>query len=481
MKISYADYVQIERDLGKRSFKWFARMAWHVIEPGTPMIWGWALEAECDHLQAVTEGKFNRLLINVPPGMSKSTLVGVLWPAWEWIHYPHLRIIGTGHNIDLGIRDNMKCRRLVQSEWYQERWPMEFMGDNDAKLSFENDKTGWRKAMAFTSLTGSRGDRLIIDDPLSVNNANSEAHLKDADFTFREAVPSRLNNDASAIVVVMQRLNHKDTSGIIIKEFPEYVHLCLPMRFEVDRRCVTPIFTDPRTYEGELLFPERFSEETVSMLERSLGTYGTAGQLQQRPTPRGGGVFKLAWWKYWQVLPNLKQRVIYGDTAQKDKEQHDYSVFEVWGEDYFGNIYLIDLLRGKWEAPELLVQARAFWNKHEAYNINPNMGTLRTMKIEDKASGTGLIQTLRKGDERNKAVPVNEIPREKDKYSRALDVTPRIEAGQVFLPADAPFLSEYLEEISQFPNAPHDDMVDPTMDAISDMLGAFVLDFSKVM
>jgi predicted phage terminase large subunit-like protein len=469
MQLSYPNFIQIERDLGRRSFKHFAKMAWHVIEPGTPLMWGWALEAECDHLQAVTEGKFNRLLMNVPPGMSKSTLLCVLWPAWEWIERPWLRYLGTAHNVDLAIRDNMKCRRLVQSDWYQERWPMKFMSDNDAKLSFENDQTGWRKAMAFTSLTGSRGDRVLIDDPLSVMNGNSAADLASAEFTFREAVPTRVNNDASAIVVIMQRLNEGDTSGIIIKDFPNYVHLCLPMEFEPERRCVTPIFTDPRTVEGELLFPERFGRDTVEELKRSLGTYGAAGQLQQRPAPRGGGIFKSEWWKLWYgEEPRCQYRIIYADTASKKEEQNDYSVFQCWGIGWDNKVYLLDQIRDKWEAPELLVQSRAFWNKHNAIENGP----LRIMKVEDKSSGTQLIQYLERGDADHRPIPVEGIPRSRDKVSRAHDVTPRIEAGLIYLPGNAPWLSDYMKEFATFPNGANDDMIDPTIDAINELGGA---------
>ena len=169
LSLSNEDRLAIERELAKRSLAAFARMCWHVLEPYEDLKWGWALDAICHHLEAVTRGDFNRLLINVPPGMMKSILVGVIWPAWEWgpMGLASHRFLGTAHKQDLAVRDATKCRRLIQSSWFQRRWPIALTSDQNAKTKFENDKTGFREAMAFTSMTGSRGDRVAIDDPLS--------------------------------------------------------------------------------------------------------------------------------------------------------------------------------------------------------------------------------------------------------------------------------------------------------------------------
>jgi predicted phage terminase large subunit-like protein len=297
-----ADYVQIGIDQKRcaQSFSYFVRQAWSQVEPATELKWGWALEAMCEHLEAVTYGEILRLLMNVPPGTMKSLLCGVMWPAWEWgpVNLPHLRFLGTSHKQDLAVRDNMKCRRLIDSAWYQARWPIQMTTDQNAKTKFENTATGFREAMAFTSMTGSRGDRVLLDDPHSVDQANSEPELLNVRTTFKESLPSRVNNDKSAIVVIMQRLHEEDVSGIIMSEegFEDYVKLILPMYFESDRRCTTRIgFTDPRKEEGELLFPERHTAKQVEQLSKILGSYGTAGQLQQRPTAREGGMFKRKW------------------------------------------------------------------------------------------------------------------------------------------------------------------------------------------
>lgn len=466
MQLNHADLQAVERELCKRSLAHFAQRAWHVLEPAAELKWGWALDAICQHLEAVTNGEITRLLMNVPPGSMKSLLTGVIWPAWEWgpRGMPEMRFVGTAHEETLAIRDNRKCRDLITSDWYQQLWPIEMAADLNGKREFGNTKKGFRQARAFTSMTGVRGDRVILDDPISADNANSPAALEEARLAFTETLPTRVNNDKSAIVVVMQRLNEKDVSGVIKDMGLPYVHLCIPMRFEPARRCTTPIgWSDPRTKEGELMFPDRFGEDQVTELEQTLGSYGTAGQLQQRPAPRGGGIIKEAWFRYYTVQPQLDFRMIHVDTAQKTEEKHDFTVFQCWGRTVTGEAVLLDQIRDKWEAPELLVQARAFWHKHKA----KTGASLRAMMVEDKASGTGLIQTLRR-----EGVAILPVQRSKDKVSRGYDAAPFIESGNVLLPMDAPWLSDFLAEAAAFPGGAHDDQMDPMFDAISNTQAA---------
>lgn len=460
MILSQADLLAVERELCRRSLAEFAKRAWKVLEPATPLKWGWALDAICQHLEAVTSGEITRLLMNVPPGTMKSLLTGVIWPAWEWGPQgkPEMRIVGTAHEETLAIRDSRRCRDLIKSVWYQTLWPLEFARDLDGKREFGNVHKGFRQARAFTSMTGVRGDRVILDDPISADNANSEAALEEARLAFTETLPTRVNSEKSAIIVVMQRLNEKDTSGVILDMKLPYVHLCIPMRYEEGRRCITSIgWKDPRQVEGELMFPERFAEPQVLELEKTLGSYGTAGQLQQRPAPRGGGIIKESWYRYYSSVPTLEWRIITADTAQKTGEENDFSVLQCWGRSTIGQAVLLDQVRGKWESPELLVNARAFWNKHKMNNAVP----LRSMQVEDKVSGTGLIQTLRR-----EGVPIIGVQRSKDKLSRGHDSAPFIESGNVLLPIDAEWLSDFLGESSAFPGGAHDDQLDPMFDAI---------------
>lgn len=454
------EYVhEARRELCRRSLAEFAKQAWHILEPATDLKWGWALDGICEHLEAVTSGEIKRLLMNVPPGSMKSLLTGVIWPAWEWgpRGMPAMRFLGTAHKQELAVRDNMKCRRLIQSDWFQSRWPIELTSDQNAKTKFENGATGFREAMAFTSMTGSRGDRVILDDPHSVDDANSATKLLGDVTTFREALPSRVNNDQSAIVIIMQRLNEADVSSVAIEL--GYEHLMIPMRYEPKRSRITSIgWQDPRKVDGELMFPDRFPEEQVRELEETMGSYATAGQLQQRPAPRGGGIIKTDWFRYYRDVPPLEWRQIYADTAQKTGEQNDYSVFQCWGRTVTGQAILLDQIRGKWEAPELLMQARAFWHKHNEHT------QARCMKVEDKVSGTGLIQTLRR-----EGVAILPVQRDKDKVSRAYDAAPFIESGNVLLPEWTDWLDGLIAEASTFPSGAHDDQLDPMFDAIMDV------------
>lgn len=210
------------------------------------------------------------------------------------------------------------------------------------------------------------------------------------------------------------------------------------------------------------MFPNRFPQSVVDRDKKALGSYAWAGQMQQRPSPAGGGIFRDEWWQYANVAPMLEYRTIYADTAQKTGQQNDFSVLQCWGKSKFGQAILIDMVRGKWEAPELLERARAFWVKH---NNTIGMGSMRGMKVEDKVSGTGLIQTLRR-----EGIPVTGIKRNIDKLTRAHDASPFVESGNVVLLRDCPNLSDFLAEASAFPNGAHDDTLDPMMDAVCDML-----------
>lgn len=465
--ITPADRLAAERELCRRSFADFVNLAWKHIIPDR-LQWNWHLDAIADHLQAVARGEITRLLINIPPGTSKSTLTGIMFPAWLWGPggQPHHRFIGAAHEQGLAVRDNRLTRELVTSPWYQRLWPIEMAKDQDEKLYFENEYRGFRQACAVASMTGRRGHTVVWDDPLNPEKANSELHRETALRVFRETLPTRLNDPAtSAIIIVMQRLHENDPSGYILSNDLGYEHLCIPMEFEPDRRRATSIgWTDPRTKEGELLDPARFPPDVLDGYRREMGAYGYAGQMQQRPSPRGGGLFKDEWWQYYEQPPDIEWRGIWADTAQKAKEHNDYSVFQCWGQSSTGKAVMLDQIRGKWEAPELLTRARAFWAKHKAVE---GMGALRSFKVEDKVSGTGLIQTLKR-----EGIPVIGIQRKagEDKTVRAMDVIPSIEAGQVLLPGEASWLSDFLAETSAFPNGAHDDQIDPMADAVADIV-----------
>jgi hypothetical protein len=227
-----------------RSLAGFVKEAWAILEPTTPLVWSWHLDAICAHLEAITFGTFlkmglrNRLLINVPPGSSKSMLVSVMWQAWEWslgAQYLGHKFLSTAFNGDPVVRDIRKCRDLIASEWYQLHFPhvkLTRKGDT----SFANSGTGNREGSSFGSLTSKRGDRFILDDPHSTELAESEVERGNTTRKFREGALNRLNDQArSAIVVIMQRLHANDISGVIISKLKGYIHLMLPMEYEPER------------------------------------------------------------------------------------------------------------------------------------------------------------------------------------------------------------------------------------------------------
>jgi predicted phage terminase large subunit-like protein len=459
------DWLAIEQEYCRRSLSNFARQAWHVLEPTSDLKWGWALDAICDHLEAVTAGEINRLLMTVPPGSMKSLLTGVLWPAWEWgpKGLPQHRFIGTAHAQHLAVRDNMKCRRLIQSEWYQSLWPTELTTDQNAKTKFENGRTGFREAMAFTSMTGSRGDRVILDDPLSADNANSEVELESARITFTETLPTRVNNDKSAIVVIMQRLNERDTAGVILDMGLPYEHLCIPMRYEAGRTpAVSTIgYSDPRRVDGELMFPERFPEAQVAELERTLGSYGAAGQLQQRPAPRGGGMFKREWFEIIPAAPANCRWVRGWDLAATDSSEAAYTAGVLMGRTPGGEYIIADATRiqGAPAAVERLIVNTAQQDGTQvAGSIPQDPGQA------GKSQALYLIRQLA-------GFTYRASPETGDKETRAQPLSAQAEVGNVKLVAGA-WNRDFLDELSTFPVGKFKDQVDAASRAFSELVRA---------
>lgn len=454
--------ADLDRDIERSgvSLSSFTKAAWHVLEPGQPYKHGWHLDALSEHLEAVTSGQILRLLINVPPGTMKSLSVGVMWPAWEWgpKGLPHMRYLGTSHSHPLAVRDNLKMRRLVTSEWYQQRWgdQVTLMPDQNAKTKFENTATGFREAMSFTGLTGSRGDRVLIDDPLSVDGANSDAEREGVNDTFRESVPTRLNNpDRSAIVVVMQRLHENDPSGLILANDFGYEHLMLPMEFEPERRCRTSIgFVDPRQHEGELLFPERFPREVVERDKKVMLSYAVAGQFQQRPAPREGGLFKAEWLKPCQMkdLPKRDTLTVYGGSDYAvTANGGDYTVHGVIGLDAQGRMWLLDLWR-KQASSDRWVEAFC----DMVLEWRPQGWAEETGQIK---SGVGPFLERRMRDRR--AFVVREaFPTRGDKAIRAQSIRGRMALDGLYVPVDAPWYEQFVSELLTFPAGKNDDQVD---------------------
>jgi len=296
-----SNLVKVERELATRSLSEFVRQAWQVVEPSTPFVPGFHIDAIIDHLEAVTRGEIRNLLINVPPRHMKGLLVSVFFPAWEWIRWPERRWLYSSYAATLSIRDSVKCRRLIESPWYQARWGHVFAltGDQNAKSRFDNNRSGYRLSTSVGgSVTGEGGDRIICDDPHKVDEVESDTARKNAIDWWDVAMSTRVNDPkTSAKVVVMQRCHQQDRSGHLLEQ-GGWEHLCLPAEYEGSKHVTVIGFADPRTEHGQLLWRKRYGPKEIEETKRSLGSYAAAGQLQQRPSPAEGGMIKRYWFQF---------------------------------------------------------------------------------------------------------------------------------------------------------------------------------------
>lgn len=411
----------------------------------------------CHALERVVIGQTKRLIINIPPRSGKTELAVINFIAWCMGNWPDCEFIHASYSKRLATTNTWAARSIVEHEEFSAIFGNpRLRKDSNAKDEWRTETGGIVYATgADGTITGygagkmrkGFGGCIIIDDPHKAGEANSSVMRQNVIDWFSTTMESRKNSAHTPIVVIQQRLHEEDLAGFLMSggngEYWETV--------------VIPAIDEG----GDSFWPTQFPIDDLRRLERT-DTYRFAGQYMQRPAPVGGGIFKDDWWKFYSVAPMLSYRTIYADTAQKTAERNDYSVFQCWGCTATGQAYLLDQVRGKWEAPELLINARAFWNKHK-HDING--GRLRAFKIEDKVSGTGLIQTLSR-----EGVPVQSIQRNRDKVTRAMDVAPLVQSGNAYLPQDAPWLMDFMSEAGIFPNGSHDDQLDPMMDALSDML-----------
>ena len=422
----------------------------------------------CSKLEQVAIGKTKRLIITIPPRSGKTELAVINFIAWATGLFPDSEWIHASYSKRLATNNAYNVRELMRHDAYTKIFPdVSIRTDSAAKDEFRTEQGGVVYATGSEgSITGrgagGMGDRfqgaIVIDDPHKPGEANSETMRENVIDWFSTTMESRKNSPTTPIILIMQRLHERDLAGYLLDggNGETWEHLNIPAITEDDAS----------------FWERQFPLADLRRMEAA-HVYRFAGQYMQRPAPIGGGIFKEEWWVYYKATTRIRYRIIYGDTAQKTKEQNDYSVFQCWGMGIDGKIYLLDMIRGKWEAPELLVQAKAFWNKHKSVQ---KAGALRQLKIEDKSSGTGLIQQISRD-----GVPVEGIPRDTDKVTRALDVAPQVQAGNVCIPEGSPWLSEFLAEHSAFPNAAHDDIVDPCIDAISDMLITDIVDFRAIL
>jgi len=460
---------QIEAENAKFHLKKFVVEAWHVVEASTPFVDGWHVDAICEHLEAVTDGKIRNLVINMPPRHMKSLLVSVFWPCWDWTLQPSRRWLFASYAQSLATRDSLKCRRLIQSPWYQFWYGDKYRltDDQNQKTRFENDRTGYRLATSVGGLgTGEGGDRIVVDDPHNVLEAESERIRSTTLSWWDETMASRGNDPKTvARVIVMQRVHEDDLTGHVLAQ-GGYEHLCLPAEYEGSKYVTVIGWQDPRTKLGELLCPTRFGQDELNELKLRLGSRAAAGQLQQCPAPAEGAIFKAHWFlNRYRTLPAFVRVATFWDTALKADEENDETACITLGAGVDDNSYILRAVHGRWETPDVVrrMVEQSSWLK-SLYG-DRYLGDY----VEDKVSGTTLIQYIRRTHPDLAVIPIKV---ELDKIARAHGVTPICEAGRVLLPEPSIFpesrqwSDDLLTALLAFPAAKHDDLTDAFVYAV---------------
>jgi predicted phage terminase large subunit-like protein len=504
----------------------FLKKSWPYID-SSEFTDGWPIEAVAEHLQAVADGEIKRLIVNIPPRCAKSSLTSVAFPAWVWLQPPQWNSATSGAGVQflhasyaqqLSLRDSVKCRRLIESAWYQRLWSDRFKltGDQNTKTRFDNDRSGSRLSTSVGSaLTGEGGNIIVVDDPNAAQEAFSEATIHSTIEWWDSALSTRLNDPKTgAFIVIQQRLGEEDLTGhITSKDVGDWTHLCLPMRYEWERHTYTSIgWNDPRGLddegnalvkvtangervavsveahdilikrEGTLLWPERFGETEVSGLERRLGPWATAGQLQQRPEPKGGGIIKSDWWQTWEAshYPDMDMIIASLDTAYTSKTENDPSALTIWG--VFSGDVVAQNLKSLGEESERVfseshprVMLMSAWEgRYELHQLVEKVAvSCRKMKvdkllIENKAAGHSVAQEIKRlyGHE-NFAVQLYD-PKGQDKLARLYSVQHIFAEKMIYAPrrqwADA-----VIQQVGQFPKGKHDDLVDTVSMALRHM------------
>ncbi|GJG88712.1 hypothetical protein tb265_38930 [Gemmatimonadetes bacterium T265] len=483
----------------------FVRGAWEVLEPDTPFLPNWHVDAVCAHLEAATRSyaltrldqpdvdawwrrpAIRDLLINIPPGFMKSLLGAVFWPAWVWTFLPGWRGLFCSYAIDLALRDSVKCRTLIESDWYRDtfRPTWALSGDQNVKSYFANSATGFRLCVSVGGrATGFRGHAIVVDDPLNANDTHSEVARAEARTWWDRSMSSRVNDKRTgARVVIMQRLHQEDLTGHLIAR-GGYQQLILPLEFEPARKAVTSIgWEDPRTEPGECLFPAMFPPEVIAQTQAEL-LDDYPGQYQQRPSAAEGGIFKRDWFRTYDTSPPKLHSVLLAcDANVKATKKGSYAVVQLWGR-VNADLFLLGQIRARLDFPALLDALR--WAS--AYRVGAHQ-LAGAKLIEDKANGPAAIATLQRQLPGVIAVPV-----EVSKEARWRSASPYVRAGNVYLPGPGPaaawvracaglvdagtitpadnkptWVQDFVDELATVPTAADDDQADTATMAILEL------------
>jgi predicted phage terminase large subunit-like protein len=455
----------------------------------------WHHRLIADTIERVIRGELQNVIINVPPGSSKTELVAINFIARGLALNPRARFLHISYSDDLALLNSATAREIVQSDEYQALWPLKIADDANSKKRWNVEVDGHAAGGVYATslggqITGFRAGHMtegfqgavLIDDPLKVNDAYSKTMRERANRVLVSTVNSRRANPETPVIIIMQRLAEEDPTGFILAGgVPgDWAHVEIPALLDdatadgYGEPYADEIERGERDEQGRFSYwPYKEPVEVLAELERK-DSFVFAGQYQQRPATLGGEIIHGAAFGRYTVAPRMRERKIFADTALKTSERNDYSVLQCWGigaDD--GRLYLIDQIRGKWQAPELERRTLAFWAKHAEAGY-PHEGALRELVIEDAASGTGLIQKIAQTEiDGYGRIPVRGTKPVRDKLTRVMDVLGYIESGYVMLPDLAPWLADFVTECEAFTadnTHAHDDQIDPMCYAISEML-----------
>lgn len=447
------------------SLREFTKEAWSLVEPEVDFIPAYHIDAICEHLEWVSIGEINRLIINIGPGYAKSLVVSVMWPAWMWHWRPGWRSIFGSYDSELSTRDSVRSRMVLSSAWFRETFnpAWRFTVDQNVKSYYRNNRMGERLATSVTGKgTGFRGHAVVVDDPVNAREwHNVDAHKAacnwwDGSMSSRQIDPRKV-----ARVVVHQRLHEQDLTGYLLKK-GGYQHLNLPTEFDPKRRAVTVTnsgtqWADRRKKARELLFPSFFTPAVVAQGKIDLGeTTGFESQHNQNPQPDGGTIFKRADFKFYRKheLPAAWDEEIQSwDFTFKKTTDTDFVVGQVWFR--LGvRCYLRFERRGRMGFSE---------SKRAIREVSKAWPTTTAKLIEEKANGAAIIDELK--DEIDGLIAWTDPG---GVLAQAHAIGPYVEAGNIFLPdpADWPEVEEWLEEVCGYPSAVHDDRVAALTQAI---------------
>lgn len=448
------------------SLYYFVKAAWHIVEPGKVFYDNWHIHEICKTLERARSGDpaYRRVIINIPPRHMKSTICAVMFPVWAWLQNPGTQFLFASYAGALSMRDSVKCRRLISSSWFQKRWSENFtlMGDQNTKTRFDNSENGYRISTSVDGqATGEGGDIIVIDDPHNVKEVESAVVRQGVLDWWDGTMQTRLNDfNTGVFIIIMQRVHESDLCGHILKgevdeeyEEREWYHLCFPARFEIDHPFTND--NDPRIEEGEVLWPDRLPEKSLDRLEKKMGQYQVAGQMQQRPSPKGGGILRRKDWQLWDyktregkiAWPDIEFFIQSWDTAYSERDDAAYSARTDWGIfSHFGrrNAMLMGMWRGRVRYSKLRTEAK------EAYVKDRPDAVL----IEKKSSGQSLITDLRQI-----GVPVIEYSPDRDKVARAHATSILLENHLIWYP-DRLWAEDVIEACAHFPAGDGADIVD---------------------